>query len=135
MRADLTATLPEPVRAAVDWRQDEPAWRRADIPALAQAAEEAGLACIGGQVQLRLPGVTAELYWCDYDPAPRRQAEPWSEYSSRSWREIVFLVDALPTDEALIEGARKTLPELSDSEPSQFADAVWFVVYLAVPES
>ena len=134
MRGDLTARLPEPVRAAADWRQDEPAWRRADIAGLAVAAVAAGLGCIGGQVQLRLPDETAELYWCDYDPSPRRAGEPWPDYAARSWRELRFLVDALPTDEALIESARTRLAEASDAEPAEFADAVWFVVYLAASE-
>ncbi len=122
--------LPADVQAAADWRLGEAAWRRADLDRLAQAASEAAVACIGGQVQLRLPGEMYELYWTDYDPAPRREGEIWSVFATRSWREMLFLVADLPTDAELARGARERFEELAGHDVEGLRTALWCVVYL-----
>ena len=125
----LFQRLPAPARALADIRDGEPAWRRADLKLLSNAARAVGLATTGGQVQLRLPSAIHELYWQDYDPGERKPEEGWSTYADRSWKELLFLVGVLPSDEAIIEGAHRLWPwlRLGDAEASA---AMWFVVYL-----
>jgi hypothetical protein len=127
--SDPFQRLPAPARALADVRGGEAAWRRADLPLLANAARAAGLATLGGQVQLRLPSAIHELYWQDYDPGERRPDETWPQYADRSWKELLFLAGTLPPDQAIIDGARRLWPwlKLGDTEA---ADAMWFVVYL-----
>ena len=49
-------------------RGNEYAWRVTDIPAVIEAARDAGLVNIGGQLQFRLPsGATCECYWVEVD--------------------------------------------------------------------
>ena len=129
--AGLFQRLPAPARALADLRGDEPAWRRADLWRLANAARAVGLATTGGQVQLRLPSAIHELYWQDYDPGERRPEESWPVHTDRSWKELLFLTGTLPSEDAIIEGARRFWPwlRLSDAEAKA---AMWFVVYLAV---
>ncbi len=88
------------------------------------------LAATGGQVQLRLPGETHELYWQDYDPGERRADESWPQYADRSWKELLFLAGTLPPDEVIIDGARRLWPWLTVGH-EQAEAAMWFVVYLA----
>ncbi len=126
----LFQRLPTPARALADVRNGEAAWRRADLWRLANAARAAGLAATGGQVQLRLPSATHELYWQDYDPGERRPDETWPVYADRSWRELLFLVGTLPSDQAIIDGARRLWPWLKLPDADARA-AMWFVVYLA----
>ena len=126
----LLQRLPPPARALANMTGGEAAWRRADLPLLSNAARAVGLATLGGQVQLRLPSAIHELYWQDYDPGERRPDESWTAYADRSWKELLFLAGTLPSDEAIIDGARRLWPwlKLGDEEAIQ---AMWFVVYLA----
>ena len=128
--AGLTQRLPGPARALADIRDGEAAWRRGDLPLVADAARAAGLATTGGQVQLRLASVTHELYWQDYDPGDRRPDETWPQYADRSWKELLFLTGTLPPNEVMIEGAHRLWPWLKIGDAAA-AEALWFVVYLA----
>lgn len=128
--AGLTQRLPGPARALANIRDGEAAWRRGDLPLVADAARAVGLATTGGQVQLRLPSVTHELYWQDYDPGDRRPDETWPQYADRSWKELLFLTRTLPPNEVMIEGAHRLWPWLKISS-AEAAEAMWFVVYLA----
>lgn len=125
----LFQRLPAPARALADVRDGEPAWRRADLQLLSNAARAVSLATTGGQVQLRLPSAIHELYWQDYDPGERGPDETWPEYADRSWKEMLFLTGTLPDDEAIIEGARRLWPWLKISD-AEAKTAMWFVVYL-----
>jgi hypothetical protein len=118
------------VQALADWREGEAAWRRADLPRLARAARAAGLACRGGQAQVRLPDILHELYWQDYDPGPQRAYEDWPAYVERSWKETLFLLDGLPPDEMILDGAHRLLPALDAVSDAEAAEGLWFVVYL-----
>ena len=131
--AGLVQRLPASARALADIRQGEAAWRRADLGLVSSAARAIGLATTGGQVQLRLPSVTHELYWQDYDPGDRRADETWAEYADRSWKELLFLTMTLPPDEVMIDGARRLWPWLKITD-AEAAEAMWFVVYLAAEE-
>jgi hypothetical protein len=130
-RRDPERRLPQDILALADWRGGEAAWRRKDLPLLAAAAAGLGFACLGGQVQIRLPDATAELYWQDFDPVERRPAEDWETYVRRSWSEALFLADSLPSDEALIGAARSAFEALAQRTDAELADGLWFVTYLA----
>ena len=121
--------LPAPARALADIRDREPAWRRADLWRVANAARAVGLAATGGQVQLRLPSAIHELYWQDYDPGERRPDENWPAYADRSWKELLFLVGTLPSDEVIIDGVHRLWPWLK-LPAAEAKAAMWFVVYL-----
>ncbi len=119
----LEHRLPAPVLALADRRHGESAWRRTDLPALAQAASAAGLATFGGQVQIRLRSGVHELYWQDYDPTPRRPGERWPDFVDRSWKELLFLVADLPPDDQLAAA-------VGEGDPAERLNGLWFVVYL-----
>ena len=59
-----------------------------EVEGAVSAAEEVGLANLGGQAQYRLPNGTCELYWMNADSADRREGESWSDYVSRSASEV-----------------------------------------------
>lgn len=92
-----------------------------------------GLATTGGQVQLRLPSATHELYWQDYDPGECKPDETWPEYADRSWKELLFLTGTLPPAEVIIDGARRLWPWLKIGD-AEGVEAMWFVVYLRAQE-
>ncbi len=80
-------------------------------------------------MQLRLPSAIHELYWQDYDPGERKPDETWPQYADRSWKELLFLVGTLPSDDAIMDGARRLWPWLKMSN-AEAAEVMWFVVYL-----
>jgi hypothetical protein len=61
------ARLPAEIVAKASVRGGEYAWRVDDIPAVIDAAREAGLVNVGGQLQFRGPGFTGECYWVEVD--------------------------------------------------------------------
>jgi hypothetical protein len=129
-RRDPERRLPNEVLALADWREGEAAWRRGDLLRVAAAARALQFACLGGQVQFRLPDATVELYWQDFDPADRRPSETWEAYVDRSWKEALFLAEGLPRDAVLISQARQ-VKGLEDYPEGELADVMWFVTYLA----
>jgi hypothetical protein len=129
-RRDPERRLPEEILALADWRFDEAAWRRKDLPLVAAAAIALDLACLGGQVQFRVPDGIAELYWQDFDPTDRKPDEDWSAYVARSWSEALFLLDSLPSDQQLIDAAR-TFAGLQDRAEAELLEGLWFVTYLS----
>jgi hypothetical protein len=78
------------------WSGKEIGWRQADIAAALQDARGRQLAALGGQVQFVLPGGTCELYWQNYESAPREAGEPWLDYASRSHDEVEMALGHLP---------------------------------------
>ena len=131
----LEDRLPASLLAKADWRWREAGWPRETLDELAEAAIACGLASIGGQVQVRLPDATAELYWRDYDPTPHRDGEPWPVFVERSWKEMLFLIRDLPRDALLGEDARR-LEGMDDYSMDELTAGVRFVVYLAAePEA
>lgn len=71
-----------------------------------------------------------ELYWADYDPQPRRQEEDWRAWVSRSWSELLFLVEDLPDGSGLAGAAREAFAPLAEGEVEAMERALRFVVYL-----
>jgi len=133
-RRDPERRLPADILALADWREGEAAWRRPDLPRLAAAAASLGFACSGGQVQVRLPEATAELYWQDFDPAEQRSSEDWPAFVARSWKEALFLAQGLPSDEILVEQASR-ISGLEHVPHAELKACLWFATYLQAPRS
>ena len=119
-RRDPERRLPADILALADWREGE--------------AASLGFACSGGQVQVRLPEATAELYWQDFDPAEQRSSEDWPAFVARSWKEALFLAQGLPSDEILVEQASR-ISGLEHVPHAELKACLWFATYLQAPRS
>ena len=73
--------LPHAILQRASLRANEYAWPIEDIPNVIEAARQADLASIGGQLQFRLPdGGTCECYWVEVDTYKSVPASlPWQE--------------------------------------------------------
>jgi hypothetical protein len=109
---------------------NEYAWRRKDILRVAEAAEKAGLASRGGQVQFRTPDKIFEFNWATFNPEERRNDESWSQYVIRSWKETRQMWQKFFDNEDLIEEGRKIIKLIQETENLQVlpSDALWFVL-------
>jgi hypothetical protein len=78
--------LPESILKRAALRGNEYAWPIADIPEVIEAARDAGLISIGGQLQFRLPqGKIFERYWIEVDTYKSVSQElPWTERVTRT---------------------------------------------------
>lgn len=86
---------------------NEYGWRRNEVQATILMAKGKNLACLGGQVQFRLPDGTCELYWHCYDPPSQRNDENWQSYVERSNEEAFALFEQLPSDQELLDEAKE----------------------------
>ena len=94
--------LPQEVLARGDLRGNEYAWRRTDLPLVFEAAQAAGLANLGGQVQFRFPDGICELYWQNFDVEPYRSGETWNQVLARTRHDAEIAVSRLPADDELV---------------------------------
>jgi hypothetical protein len=111
-------------------------WLLDDFPAAIEMARAAEIACVGGQMQFRLPDAVCEMYWLDADSSPRGVDEAWSQYAVRSCDEVLEKFMALKNRMDFREEALQwtSIPELtaSDVDPARYA---FFVAYFrALPE-
>jgi hypothetical protein len=86
---DPELRLPQPILGKAMLQCREYAWPLEAVEEAVTAAREAGLACLGGQVQFRVPEGTCELYWLAADSDPRRPGEPWPAFVDRSAAEVL----------------------------------------------
>ena len=117
-------------------RGNEYAWKRADLPRVLAAAEAAGLANLGGQVQFRAPAGTCELYWHSFESLPRRSEESAESFVRRSRREVETVLLRVPSDAELTADALAHF-ELLREQAAAGADVeemLCFVCYFAVPD-
>ena len=114
-------------------KDGEFAWSIDDVPAVIEAARDANLASIGGQLQFRFPGATCECYWVEVDTY--KSVPSWA-----SWQERVDRTAAVARAEfALLLRKFNFLAEGRNSFPEVFAEterrgqdparAMWFVWY------
>jgi len=73
--------LPQEILRRASLRGNEYAWPIEDIPKVIEAARQANLASIGGQLQFRLPdGGTCECYWVEVNTGKSvTESLPWPE--------------------------------------------------------
>ena len=102
----------------------------ADVEEAVEAARKAGLACLGGQVQFQIPGGICEAYWLNYDPAERRDNEPWETYVSRSAGETLESFRRLRAETDFRHVAREWEPLRAMADAGlDPVDYLWFVLY------
>ena len=128
---ELELFLPMDLLSCADKRGNEYAWRRKDLLRVADAAEKAGLASCGGQVQFRSTDGTFEIKWRSFDPEDRRENEAWNKYVVRSWKETCLMWQNIFDNEDLIEEGRKIFKIIKETESREVLprDALWFVLY------
>jgi hypothetical protein len=81
--------LPTAVLGKATVRGNEYAWPLSAVEEAVTAAREASLACLGGQVQFRVPEGTCELYWLSASSDNRRPGELWPAFTDRSAAEVL----------------------------------------------
>jgi hypothetical protein len=124
--------LPEDIRSKASITPGgEYAWRQADFEEVVDAARNAGLGCLGGQVQFQATEGTCEAYWLQYDPDERRADEPWQDYVSRSARETLEAFERLcrQSDFRVVAREWETLRTKMDREGYDPISDLWFVLY------
>ena len=127
--------LPQILLQRASLRGNEYAWKVNDIPNVIEAARQANLVNIGGQLQFRFPdGSTCECYWVQVD-AYR------SMPSLLTWQELVEQTatvalaqfsNLLSEFDFLVEGRRAFAPHLDALEqqgqdPKQTMCFVWYL--------
>jgi hypothetical protein len=127
--------LPREILDRASRRGKEYAWRVADIPAVIEAARNAGLVSIGGQLQFRLPdGGTCECYWVEVDTYKSvSKALPWSERVNQTADAALADFARLSSQYDFLEEGRRAfgahLKEIEERGESP-AEAMCFVWYL-----
>ena len=126
------AALPESIRRKASIAPGgEHAWRQRDVEEAIGAAREAGLGCLGGQVQFQPAGETCEAYWLNYDPEEQRAGEPWPDYVSRSAAETLDAFRRICRETDFRAAAREweSLRTKMDGEGYDPVADLWFVLY------
>lgn len=116
-------------------RGNEYAWRLADIPTVIEAAREANLISIGGQLQFRMPDVgTCECYWIEVDTYKDvSQDLAWSERVTSTSRSALSQFHRLIEEfDFIAEGRKAFAPHLLtfEAQGGDLDDAVCFVWYV-----
>jgi hypothetical protein len=128
--------LPKQLLDRATLRGNELAWRLSDIPAVIEAARDAGLVNIGGQLQFRIPNTgTCECYWVEvdtYKSVPKTL--PWAERVDRTADAALADFRRLPSQyDFLAEGRRawhSYLREIEEQggDPADFMCFVWYFI-------
>lgn len=129
--------LPPQLRQTAVRSGNEYGWRRADVFAALDAARDAGLACLGGEVQFLFPDGTCELYWLSFDPDERRAGESDPEYVARSQEETRTRLLALLASADLVGEGRRSFGFLKEKEDlgAPLEDHLVFICYFVRGES
>jgi hypothetical protein len=126
------AALPERIRRSASITAGgEYSWRQSQVEDDIGAAHEAGLACLGGQVQFRTRDGTFEAYWLKYDPEEQRTGELWQEFVARSAKEARERFRRLchTTDFRVVARGWEVLRARMDQEGYDPVSDLWFVLY------
>jgi hypothetical protein len=134
-RAELG--LPHDVLQRASLSGNEYAWPIEDIPTVIEAARQANLISIGGQLQFRLPDATCECYWVEVDTYKTVSAAlPWPERVnqaaaaaladfSRLLSRFDFVVEGCRTFAAVADYFKRFKAEGGD--PTRAMCFVWYV--------
>ncbi|HEY3779273.1 MAG TPA: hypothetical protein VGL35_14575 [Rhizomicrobium sp.] len=127
--------LPHDLLQRASLRGNEYAWPIEDIPKVIEAARQANLASIGGQLQFRLPdGGTCECYWVEVDTYKSVPTSlPWQERVDQT--ATVALADfsrLLSKFDFVAEGRRSFAEhfkrlEAEGGDPTQMICFVWYL--------
>ena len=123
--------LPKQILSCASLSGYEYAWKPSDIPLVFEAARQARVANLGGQLQFRLPSATCELYWIETTAHERQETESWDDFVERSYAECTTQFQQLIHEYDFVAEGIKSFPFLADLHTSGVAlsDYVYFVVY------
>ena len=127
---DPEKLLPPEMLSAARVSGREYGWSFDRVNEVLDAAKDRSLACIGGQPQFLLPGGTCELYWQNCDSADRAGNESWSDYVSRSHREVRTCFARLSVDEVVSDGiARFPFLKAQAADGTSLSESLVFILY------
>lgn len=128
---DAEEKLPSEILQLAIHSGQEYGWRTEDVLATIEAARDAGLATLGGQVQFVFPDATAELYWLHYDPEERQFGEPWRNYVARSAMACQAGIWHILSHDDIVEEGKRIFPllQLKEAEGVDLAAHLVFLVY------
>jgi len=135
-RASAERHLPQELLGRASLRGNECAWSVEDIPGVIEAAKQAGLVNVGGQLQFRIPGGgTCECYWVDIDTYRSvSKGLPWQGRVGRTAATALEEFLRLPSEFDFIAGGRRGFAARLDEFERQGYDAgeavcfVWYVL-------
>jgi hypothetical protein len=116
-------------------RGNEWAWPIGDIPEVIEAARQANMVSIGGQLQLRLSsGATCECYWVEVDTFQSVSPDlPWNEGVEKTAAAAQSQFDDLQERYDFMAEAKSAFPlqcedlEASGADPTSELCFVWYV--------
>ncbi|MFT4074788.1 MAG: hypothetical protein QM647_04585 [Asticcacaulis sp.] len=131
--------LPAEILAKADFRQNEYAWRIADLPQVIEAARALGLRNIGGQLQIRTPDAIGECDWVQIDACQLiPPVLPWEA-------QVEMAANVALQDLQMLKAEFNFGKEISEAFPEPVArfieaggtleEAVWFVWYVDTEET
>lgn len=112
-------------------RGNEFGWRQHDFVDVVEAARQALIGIVGGQVQYVLPDGTCELYWLSYDPEDRRLDEDWITYCNRTADECIQKFKTLIATVDIEKEALDSFTFLQDKKAAnvRISDYLTFILY------
>ena len=127
--------LPAGLLARGSLRGSEYAWPAGEIPRVIEAARQAGLINIGGQLQFRLPdGGTCECYWVEVDTYKSvDEGLPWRERVDLTAEAALRDFEELQSRFDFVSEGRLQFAALLDAlaaegkDPADCACFVWYV--------
>lgn len=125
-KADIEALLPEVILRKATRRGNEYAWHPTDIPEVIEAARQAGLVNLGGQLQFRLPGATCEIYYIEVEKSG--DITNPDDAAARTLAEF----KAIYSPEKCFQEGRDAFPDVRDFEDAggDLSSVICFVWYL-----
>lgn len=127
--------LPQTVLSKASLRGKEYAWRKDDVEEAILAAKQQNLATLGGEVQFRIPGITCELYWLNFDPTDKSDSEIWQDYVARGTSECITNFDRLCNATDFEKLGKENFGVLYDmAETEDIGAYLCFVLYFVTEE-
>ncbi|GLR47199.1 hypothetical protein [Sphingomonas astaxanthinifaciens] len=131
--------LPDHLLERATRRGNERAWPIHDIPEVIEAARQADLVSVGGQLQLRFPeGGTCECYWVEVDTFKSVSPNlPWLERVEQTAAAARSQFQRLLDKYDFTAEARSSFGKYMDefvAKGGDINDAIYFVWYLAAQQ-
>jgi hypothetical protein len=129
--------LPDHVLATAVTSGRELAWGPGEAATAVEACAEAGLGCLGGEVQFALPGATCELFWRGLDNGGASAEEPWEQYVARSAASAVAWLTRLLASPDLLQDAKASFADvrLIEEQGANPLAYLRFVLYFVAQNS
>ncbi len=127
----MAYSLPTEIAEGSSVRGEEHGWRLERFPAALIAAERMGLACLGGQLQLRFDDSIYEMCWLSADPTERGAGEVWVDYVHRSCSEVAKEFDHLVRTTDFSAIARDLPSDLHEKIMATGFDLIQVLIFVA----